>query len=120
MAFIKGQKIFDFIREKALNGDDEAKDLLRNLPNLNQDELDKKLEGYSSTDTENDDVDFLINDEKEAINGYNRALEKISDEKIKKIYNFIINEEENHIKWLTSIKNGDIDEALNSINEEEH
>lgn len=120
MAFIKGQKIFDFIREKALNGDEEAKDLLRNLPNLDQEELDKKLEGYSSVDVEDSDVDFLINDEKEAINGYNRALEKITDENIKKVYNFIISEEENHIKWLTSVKNGDIEGALKSINSEEH
>lgn len=119
MAFIKGQKIFDSIKEKALNGDNEAKDLLRNLPNIKQEELDNKLKEYSSSNTENSDVDFLISDEKEAINGYNRALENISDEKIKKIYNFIISEEENHIKWLTSIKNGDIDEALKAINDEE-
>lgn len=49
-------------------------------------------------------IDFLIDDEFEAIEGYKSAIGKINDEEITNKFTEIINDEEDHISILKELK----------------
>lgn len=75
---------------------------------INEAVEDAKDSDYSNF---NDQIDFLVNDEKEAIEGYNNALASIKEtmteeqySEIEKVLSHIIGEEEEHIKELNEIR----------------
>lgn len=118
MAYLK-KSVLDLIKTKATNGDERAKKLLLNLPSLDSSSLQKEVNEL--TPREERGIDFLIDDELEAIKGYEKEKSKLSIDKadIKKIYDFIINEEQKHIKYLKLIKEQDIESVLKLIKGEE-
>ena len=59
----------------------------------------------------NEQIDFLVNDEKEAINGYRKALDLLNNRmtnnqnnEIRKVLTHIIEEEEEHIVELNALR----------------
>lgn len=80
------------------------------------DDLDDNKEDKSLLDSDNyqDVIQFLINDENEAIDGYNKAKDRLSnllseDEYAKylEVIEHIISEENEHIEELTKVLNGE-------------
>ena len=78
------------------------------LNNINESEVDINLKG--SMKIIKDNIKFLVDDEKEAIEGYNKFLKEIVSsvdektyEKIKKVIDHISDEEQDHIKELDSL-----------------
>lgn len=66
-------------------------------------------------DTKEEAIDFLISDENEAIDGYNKVLAKLDDYDLSEeekasyeaVLNHIIKEEQEHIEELTKVLNGE-------------
>ncbi len=132
MAIIKDKTIYDIIRNNALKGNTYMENLLRNLPNMSQEELNNKLTRLKKFSEEDyiESINFLIDDENEAINGYDTIIlfisnldEKSMDNEIKnsiiKILTFIKDEEIKHIEYLKNIRDANIDKVLLDI-EKEH
>lgn len=73
----------------------------------------------------NNQIDLLVNDEKEAIEGYNKALKSIKEtmteeqySEIENVLNHIIGEEEEHIKELNEIREKIFNHKNESCNKE--
>ena len=133
MAIIKDQNTYNRIKENALKGNTYMENLLRNLPNMSQEELNDKLTKLQQFSVEDykESINFLIKDENEAINGYDTIIlfisnlgeENISNEtkdSILKILTFIKNEEIKHIEYLKNTRDNNIDKVLQDIEKEEH
>ena len=133
MAIIKDQNTYNMIKENALKGNTYMENLLRNLPNMSQEELNDKLTKLQQFSVEDykESINFLIKDENEAINGYDTIIlfisnlgeENISNEtkdSILKILTFIKNEEIKHIEYLKNTRDNNINKVLQDIEKEEH
>ena len=127
MKYISDMKKLAKIKEMAQNGDEQAKDFLFNFMEMNDEEANKYLANIAveipkidqeKIDTNQEDKDWksiieaLIQDENEAIDGYDKAIKYLSnanfvDDVIKTAYleklNHIKNEEIEHIKELKEV-----------------
>lgn len=56
------------------------------------------------------DLDFLIKDEQEAIEGYNKEMAKTTNPQLIALFKHIIEEEQEHIKELENAKQGKFEE----------
>ena len=127
MKYISDMKKLAKIKEMAQNGDEQAKDFLFNFMEMNDEEANKYLANIAveipkidqeNIDTNQEDKDWksiieaLIQDENEAIDGYDKAIKYLSnanfvDDVVKTAYleklNHIKNEEIEHIKELKEV-----------------
>ena len=111
MNFIKDQKKLSKIKEMAKNGDEKAKDFLFNFMEMSDDEANDYLSSIAVEEKGNvgdfkSIIEVLIDDENEAIDGYDKAIkfivnsnEEDKDKKLK-ILEEIKNDELDHIKKL--------------------
>ena len=76
MKFIKDTEKINFIKEKALSGDEEAQKFILNFMTMNDDEVNKYLADIAIDDNSNfaKVVKDLVADENEAIDGYDKAI----------------------------------------------
>lgn len=111
MAYLKSED-YKIIKELSDKGDKKAKEFLFDLTNLSQDKVNEFLSTISIGKPKNElesAINFLINDELEAIDGYDKAIKLVasdnSDESKHKIdvFNKIKNEEIEHIKMLKEL-----------------
>ena len=127
MKYISDMKKLAKIKEMAQNEDEQAKDFLFNFMEMNDEEANKYLANITveipkidqeNIDTNQEDKDWksiieaLIQDENEAIDGYDKAIKYLSnanfvDDVVKTAYleklNHIKNEEIEHIKELKEV-----------------
>ena len=106
MKFIKDTQKLAKIKEMASNGDEKAKDFLFNFMEISDDEANQYLSSIAVEENANVGdfktiIQVLIDDENEAIDGYDKA--------IKFIANSSDEDKENKIKVLEEIKNDEID-----------
>lgn len=106
MNFIKDQKKLNKIKEMAKNGDEKAKDFLFKFMEMSDDEANEYLSSIAIEEKKNvgdfkSIIQFLIDDENEAIDGYDKAIKFIANS----------NEEdkEARMKALEEIKNDEIE-----------
>lgn len=111
MKFIKDTDKINFIKEKALGGDEEAQKFILNFMEMNDDEVNEYLANIA-IEGESDFakvVKDLVADENEAIDGYDNAIkylinsnEEGKEEKIK-ILEKIKADEMQHIEDLKGV-----------------
>lgn len=113
MKYLENDK-YNKIKELASQGDEKAKDFLFNFMDLSEEEANDYLSGLAVG--EEKDLDFkkiikaLIDDENEAIDGYDRAIKYVTNsemedkEKIIEVLQHIKEEELEHIEELKEME----------------
>jgi len=110
MKFIDDAQKYNKIKDLAKNGDVEAKNFLFNFMEMTDEDANKYLASISVEDKEIDitgSIEFLIKDEEEAIDGYDRAIKLLTssngDKSKIEVLQHIKDEELEHIKELKEI-----------------
>lgn len=110
MRYIKDKEKLNYLKNSTKK---EDKDFLLNFMDMPEEEAQKYLATINVGEPKNEWENIiikLIEDEIEAIQGYNRANSYIDNNKKyenkRELINKIINDERNHINWLKEIKNG--------------
>ena len=110
MRFIKDKKIYDQICNLANKGDEKACYFLSNFLEMEDDKVSEYLNSIESENSVNSVLNFLIQDEIDAIKGYTNAIRNLKEIGVenKELYSkldYIIKDEQEHIDILKSFLN---------------
>ena len=112
MRFISDKNTFDKIKDLAKSGDTKAQDFLFSFMEMSDEDANAYLSSIAVDEKKIDitgAIEFLIKDENEAIDGYDRAIKLVENSnitnkvKIISVLNDIKKEELKHIKELKEI-----------------
>ena len=119
MRYISDLEKYNRVRELADGGDESAKDFLMGFMEMDDEKANEYLAGIAVGNGDGQPkedwksvVDFLIKDENEAIDGYDKAIKFIADSDLPELTKTAYTERLNHIKAEEIEHIGELKEIL--------
>ena len=70
--------------------------------------IKKLVKDSAMIDLSNEEINYLIEEEKQAIEDYKQAIEMSNDSKVIYVLSHILKEEAHHVKLLEQLRDGEI------------